>query len=146
MFEQFGGLGRAFSNHLLHAVPARSALFKKWNAFFSTKNSRNTCRLGGCSVLNVLNLEKCGVKDHNCAHLLHFIAFFGFTARMPLFRISFAGAKFQALFNLASCSSYSITNYDKILVFHYFEKVNKGHLKVLSVNYKNRPDFAIFSF
>ena len=38
---------RAFSNHLLRAVPARSALFEKWNAFFSTKNLRNTCRLGG---------------------------------------------------------------------------------------------------
>ena len=38
---------RAYFNHLLRAVPACSALFEKWNAFFSTKNSRNTCRLGG---------------------------------------------------------------------------------------------------
>ena len=28
------------------------------------------------------------------------------------------------------------TNYDRILVF-YFEKVNKGHLKMLNVNYQN---------
>ena len=45
------------------------------------------------------------------------------------------GAKFQALFNLATCSNYSITNYVKIPVFHFFEKVNKGHLKMANVNY-----------
>ena len=49
---------RAFSNHLLRVLPARSTLFEKLNALFSNKNSKNTCRLGGCSVLNALNLEK----------------------------------------------------------------------------------------
>ena len=39
-------------------------------------------------------------------------------------------AKFQILFNLATCSNYSITNYVKIPVFDFFfEKVNNGHLK-----------------
>ena len=44
------------------------------------------------------------------------------------------GAKFQALFNLATCSNYSITNYVKIPVFHIFEKVNKGQLKMVNVS------------
>ena len=35
------------------------------------------------------------------------------------------GAKFQVLFNLATCSNYSITHYVKFLVFHFFESVNK---------------------
>ena len=30
---------RAFFNHLLRAVPARSAFFEKWNALLSTENS-----------------------------------------------------------------------------------------------------------
>ena len=38
---------RAYFNLLLCAVPARSALFDKRNAFFSTKTSKNTCRLRG---------------------------------------------------------------------------------------------------
>ena len=67
---------RASFNYFLRAVPARSALFERLNAFFSTKNSKNTCRVGGCSVLNALNLEKCWVKMHNCALLLRFIALF----------------------------------------------------------------------
>ena len=45
----------AYFSHLLHAEPARSALFVKQNALFSTKNTSNTCYLGGCSVLNALN-------------------------------------------------------------------------------------------
>ena len=49
---------RAYFNHLLRAVPVRSALLEKQNAFFSTKNSKNTCRSGGCSILNALNLGK----------------------------------------------------------------------------------------
>ena len=53
---------------------------------------------------------------------------------------------FQALFNLATCSNYSITNYDRILVFHYFENVNKEHLKMLNVRYEKWLDFAILSF
>ena len=42
-----------------------------------------------------------------------------------------AGAKFQALFNLATCSNYSITNCVKFPVFHFFERVNKGEIKIL---------------
>ena len=45
--ELMGKYCRAYFNHLLRAVPTRSALFEKQNAFFSTKNSKNTCRLGG---------------------------------------------------------------------------------------------------
>ena len=37
---------RASFSHLLHAVPTHSALFEEWNAFFSIKNSKNTCHLG----------------------------------------------------------------------------------------------------
>ena len=44
-------------------------------------------------------------------------------------------AKFQVLFNLATCLNYSITNYVKIPLFHVFEKVNKGQLKVANVSY-----------
>ena len=45
------------------------------------------------------------------------------------------GAKFQVLFNLANCSNYSTTNYVKIPVFHFLEKVKKGQLKMVNVNY-----------
>ena len=36
--------------------------------------------------------------------------------------------------NLATCPSYSISNYVKITVFHFFIKVNKEQLKMLNVN------------
>ena len=52
--------------------------------------------------------------------------------------------KLQALFNLATCPNYSITNYDKIPLSHYFEKVNKGHLKMLT--YKNGQIFLYYRF
>ena len=45
------------------------------------------------------------------------------------------GDKVQVLFNLATCSNYSITSYVKIPVFHFFEKVNKRQLKMVNVNY-----------
>ena len=45
------------------------------------------------------------------------------------------GAKFHVLFNLATRSNYSITNYIKIPEFHFFEKVNKGQLKTVKVDY-----------
>ena len=45
------------------------------------------------------------------------------------------GAMFQILFNLATCSNYSITNYLKIPVFHFLENANDGHLKLINVNY-----------
>ena len=48
------------------------------------------------------------------------------------------GARFKALFNLANCSNYSITNYVKIPVFNFFEKVNKGQLKLYMSTIKNR--------
>ena len=68
-------LRRAFLKHLLHAVPARSALFEKWNALFSTKTSKNTCRLRGCTVLNALNLEELWEKSTIVAFYRNF-AFF----------------------------------------------------------------------
>ena len=80
-----GHIARAYFNHLLHAVPALSALFEKRNAFFSTKNSKNTCRLGGCGVLHALNVEKWGVKTHNCALLLDFLAFLVIPHACPYF-------------------------------------------------------------
>ena len=67
---------RAYFNQLLRAVPARSALFEKWNAFFYTKNFKDTFRLGGCTVLNALNLEKWWVQIYKCALLLDFLALF----------------------------------------------------------------------
>ena len=45
------------------------------------------------------------------------------------------GARFQVIFNLATCPNYSITKYVKIPVFHFFEKVNKGQLKMVYVNH-----------
>ena len=45
------------------------------------------------------------------------------------------GTKFQVLFNLAACSNYFITNYITIPVFHFFEKVNNGHFKMLNVSF-----------
>ena len=65
-------------------VPACSAVFEKYNALFSTKTSKNTCCLVGCSILNALNLENwrsvcvCGGGGgiHNCALLLDFLTIF----------------------------------------------------------------------
>ena len=31
-------------------------------------------------------------------------------------------------------------------MFHYFENVNKGHLKMVNVNYEKWPGFAILPF
>ena len=53
---------------------------------------------------------------------------------------------FQELFILATCSNYSVANYVKIPVFHFFEKVNKGHVKMVNVNYQKEQDLAIMSF
>ena len=44
-------------------------------------------------------------------------------------------AKFRAIFNLATCSYYSLTNYVMIPVFHLFQKVNMGQFKMLNSNY-----------
>ena len=45
------------------------------------------------------------------------------------------GAKFQVLFDLATCCNYSITNYVKIPLFIFLEKVDKVHLKMVNVDY-----------
>ena len=46
---------------------------------------------------------------------------------------SWTGAKLQVLSNLATSFKYSITSYVKIPVFHFFEKVKKGQLKMVNV-------------
>lgn len=55
-----------------------------WYACKSTKNSKNTC-LGGCSVLNALNLEELGVKIHNYALLLDYVVLLWWYCIMFLF-------------------------------------------------------------
>ena len=45
------------------------------------------------------------------------------------------GTKLQVLFNLAACSNDSVNNNVKIQVFHFLEKVNKGHLKMANIIY-----------
>ena len=52
-----------------------------------------------------------------------------------VWKISRTGAKFQALFNLATCSNYSITNYVKFAVIGFFESANNGELKKVNINY-----------
>ena len=52
-----------------------------------------------------------------------------------VWKISKTGAKFQALFNLATCSNYSITNYVKFAVIVFFESVNNRELKKVNINY-----------
>ena len=49
-----------------------------------------------------------------------------------------SGAKFQALFNLATCSNYSTTDYIKFPVFHFLQRVNKEELSQVSTT-KNWP-------
>ena len=44
-------------------------------------------------------------------------------------------AKFQALFSSTTCSIHSINNYTKFPEFHFFERVNKGELKIVNINY-----------
>ena len=56
---------------------------------------------------------------------------------MPHLKIWRAGIKFSVLFNLATCTPYSITSYVKIPVFHFFDKVNKGQFKIVNVKINN---------
>ena len=49
----------------------------------------------------------------------------------------------ESFLNLAT---YSITNFVRIPVFHFFGKVNEGQLKMVNVNYSKWPDLAILSF
>ena len=44
------------------------------------------------------------------------------------------GTKFKVFSNLAICSNYSITSYIKITLFYFFEKKNKGQLKMQGFN------------
>ena len=76
----------------LFVVPACSAVFEKYNALFSNKTSKNTCRLVGCSILNALNLENwrgVGGGGGGRASTIGpfywtFSPFFGYTACIPL--------------------------------------------------------------
>ena len=52
-----------------------------------------------------------------------------------IWMIWMTGTKFQSLFNEATCSNYSITDYVKFPVFHFFERKNKGELKMVNINY-----------
>ena len=45
------------------------------------------------------------------------------------------GTRFQVLFHLRTCCNYTITNYVKIPVFSFFEKVNKGQSKMVNFNH-----------
>ena len=45
------------------------------------------------------------------------------------------GLSCKSFFNLATCSNYSITSYVPVFHFFFFEKVYKGHLKMLNDNY-----------
>ena len=65
----------AFFSHLLRVDTAEVAKISR--VLFSTKNSKNTYYLGGCSVMYTLNLKKWVVKIHNCTLLLDIFAFFG---------------------------------------------------------------------
>ena len=75
-FKEMLTIFRAYFSHLLGAVPARSAHFDKYNNLFSVKTFKTTCRLGGCSIPNALNLKELGVKTHDCALLSDFLPFF----------------------------------------------------------------------
>ena len=82
---------RAYFSPLLHAVPARNALFETQNTLFSLKIFETTSCLGECSILNALNLENFWVQIQNCALLLDFPALFCYTPRIHLiFRIGLA--------------------------------------------------------
>ena len=51
-----------------------------------------------------------------------------------IFRVIWkTGAKFQAPLNLATSFIYSITYYVKFTVFQFFERVNKGELKIVNI-------------
>ena len=51
-----------------------------------------------------------------------------------LWTICMTGTKFKVFSNLAICSNYSITSYIKITLFYFFEKKNKGQLKMQGFN------------
>ena len=85
---------RTHFNHLLCVVTAHSALCILRNKLPYTllKPPKTPCCLGGCSLVNALNLQKWGVRIHNHApfyqtSLPFFI--FGYTECIPfLFRIN----------------------------------------------------------
>ena len=79
----------AFFNHLLRGVPACSALLEKWNALFFTKGSKKRTLFREVERSKCPKFEERRVKNRNCALLLDVLAYFGYTARIPLFsRIS----------------------------------------------------------
>ena len=56
-------------------------------------------------------------------------------------------AKFQDLLNEATCSTHSTPNYVKFPVFQiFFERKNKGELKIVNINYKKWTDLVILPF
>ena len=52
------------------------------------------------------------------------------------------GPSFQAIFNLSSCSYYSITNYVKFALFHFSEGVYKAELKMVNINFQKIDRFC----
>ena len=45
------------------------------------------------------------------------------------------GAKFKTFSNLVTCFNYSINNHVKFPLFHFFQRMNKGELKMVNINY-----------
>ena len=52
------------------------------------------------------------------------------------------GTKFWVLFNLATYFNYSITDYVKFPMFHFFERVNKREVKMVNTNYSKLTDLV----
>ena len=74
-----------FSNHLFHAVHTHRALFEKLNTLCSTKNSKNTYHLAGCSVLNALNIGIIRRKNSKlCPFYWIFLPFIGYAVQINL--------------------------------------------------------------
>ena len=78
-------------------------------------------------LLNHNSLTHQTSSIHRCKQGQYFSEIFWMICR--------TGAKFQIFFNLVTCSSYSVTTYVKFSVFHFFERVNKGELKMVNINY-----------
>ena len=65
---------------------------------------------------------------------------FGHFCQKFIFRV------FQAFFSVANCLNYPITNYVKFPVFKFFERVNKGELKMVNIKYQKIAHFITLSF
>ena len=56
------------------------------------------------------------------------------------------GFEFLAILGLANLWRHDeYQYYVKIPVFYFFEKVNKGQLKLINASYQKLPDFAVLS-